>query len=326
MAQMPIQLMSGRADVYLAALNSQPALKPAAPLPSASYLVDPGGISGSTVRPGALDQVEFKKYLANAQKEAVTAPPAPVKASVASGIPTLTPAQFAALGAIEQPGSAQQAAPGEIAAPAGSAVPDGNTLPLPDTLAAGDAAPADPASATDAAPSAAPVASTQQASAERGPVPSSHRGADGVWELPRMPDKDERDMLRGQKWRIVENPESRKLFLGPDGEFGWDDFVDLINPLQHIPFVNMAYRAITGDQIYGAARLVELAFGPAAGVSTAVDLAFQSTTGQGLADNAVAALFGTGHDSAADVASVSTASGSGEQLAEAGLIRRGSND
>jgi hypothetical protein len=88
----------------------------------------------------------------------------------------------------------------------------------------------------------------------------------------------------------------------------------------------MAYRAITGDQIYGAARLVELAFGPAAGVSTAVDLAFQSTTGQGLADNAVAALFGTGHDSAADVASVSTASGSGEQLAEAGLIRRGSND
>lgn len=303
---MPIQLVSGRADAYLAALSSQPAANSPAPRPPAAYLVDPGGISGGALRPGAIDQAEFKKYLAQAQKEAVTAPPAPLKAPPSSGIPTLTPAQFAALGAVEQPG----------AAAANPAPADA------DATAPSDPAPTPPA--VEAAPSAGPTA-TAHASAERGPIPGSHRGADGVWELPRLPDKDERDLLRGQKWRVVENPESRKLFLGPDGEFGWDDFVDLINPLQHIPFLNIAYRAVTGDEIYGAARMVDLAFGPAAGVSTALDLAVQSTTGSNLVDNAVAALFGTGHDSAGDVANVSTASGS-QQLAGAGLLRHGSND
>jgi hypothetical protein len=132
-------------------------------------------------------------------------------------------------------------------------------------------------------------------------------------------------MLRGQKWRVVESEASRKLFLGPDGEFGWDDFVDLINPLQHIPLVNIAYRAITGDEIYGAARMVDMAFGPLAGVSTAIDLAFLDMTGESMASNAVAALFGpkeTGE--AGDIASINTASGA-SQLADGGLIRRGSN-
>jgi hypothetical protein len=156
-------------------------------------------------------------------------------------------------------------------------------------------------------------------------MPRARMAADGVWELPRLPDKDERDMLRGQQWRVVENPAARTLFLGPDGEFGWDDFVDLINPLQHIPLVNIAYRAITGDQIYGAARIVDFALGPLAGVSTAADLAFQSTTGHGLADNAVAALFGAGHEDASAIASVSTASGGGAQIADAGALRRGSH-
>jgi hypothetical protein len=146
-----------------------------------------------------------------------------------------------------------------------------------------------------------------------------------VWELPRLPDKDERDLLRGQKWRVVESAEARALFLGPDGKFGWDDFVDLINPLQHIPLVNMAYRAITGDRIYGAARLVDLAFGPLAGASTAVDLAFQSTTGQGLAHNAVAALFGGGHEDSDAIASLSTASDVGVQVADARAINHGSH-
>ena len=115
-----------------------------------------------------------------------------------------------------------------------------------------------------------------------------------MWEFTRLPDKDEREMLYGQKWRVVESQRSRELFLGPDGEFGWDDFLDLVNPLQHIPFVNMAYRAITGDQIYGAARLVDVAFGPLAGASTAVDLAFRDVTGESMASNAIAAVFGTG--------------------------------
>src|ERR1051325_7620075 len=105
MAQRPIQFMSGRADAYLAALPSQPAPKLAAPPSPAAHPVDPGGISGGALRPGALDQAEFKKYLTQAQKDAMTAPPTPLKAPLSSAITTLTPAQFAALGAVEEPGA-----------------------------------------------------------------------------------------------------------------------------------------------------------------------------------------------------------------------------
>ena len=146
---------------------------------------------------------------------------------------------------------------------------------------------------------ARPPAAEPAQQRERAPIPGARRGADGVWEFTRLPDKDERQMLYGQKWRVVESEASRELFLGPDGEFGWDDFVDLINPLQHIPFVNMAYRAITGDQIYGAARMVDVAFGPLAGASTAVDLAFRDVTGESMAHNAIAAVFGTGESTKA---------------------------
>lgn len=42
-----------------------------------------------------------------------------------------------------------------------------------------------------------------------------------------------------------------------DGEkFSFFDFLDIINPLQHIPIVNTVYRAITGDEIKGGTRVV----------------------------------------------------------------------
>ncbi len=36
---------------------------------------------------------------------------------------------------------------------------------------------------------------------------------------------------------------------GEEASFGFLDFVDMINPLQHIPVVNTLYRKITGDEI-----------------------------------------------------------------------------
>jgi hypothetical protein len=347
---MPIQLLSGRADAYLAALGAQGRPGPAQ-LPPASSPVDPGGIPGGLLRPGAIDQQRFKRYLADAQKQSVTAPPQPA-GPAASGIPTLSPAQFAALGAVAEPASGAAApAPSPVTATADpypflhqsrrAAVPgtesenEGAVPALPPASPADDpsaaatpAAPPGPAVDAPPAPAEASTkpaaAPTRQASATRGPIPGSHLGADGMWELPRLPDKDERDLLRGQKWRVVESPRARALFLGPDGKFGWDDFLDLVNPLQHIPFLNVAYRAVTGDQIYGAARMVDFAFGPLAGASTALDLALQSTTGQGLADNAIATLFG-GDDAAGEVAGISTASGGLEQIADLSATRRGSN-
>jgi hypothetical protein len=56
-------------------------------------------------------------------------------------------------------------------------------------------------------------------------------------------------------------------FWGGDG-FTFGDLVDLVNPLQHIPVVSWAYRAITGDQIApGAMAIGGALFGGLAGFS-----------------------------------------------------------
>ncbi|WP_025897336.1 hypothetical protein [Sneathiella glossodoripedis] len=43
--------------------------------------------------------------------------------------------------------------------------------------------------------------------------------------------------------------------FGEDG-FGFDDFLDIINPLQHIPVISTLYREITGDQLNPGARII----------------------------------------------------------------------
>ena len=133
-----------------------------------------------------------------------------------------------------------------------------------------------------------PQATSPDIAAPAAPEPSHE-----ILTLRRMPDKDERDMLRGKSWRIVEDPRARELYFGPDGEFGLDDFIDLINPLQHIPFVNVLYRQLTGDQIAGAPQLLgSIVFGPMSVAATIADLAVKSTTGKSMADNALALFIG----------------------------------
>lgn len=157
-----------------------------------------------------------------------------------------------------------------------------------------------------------------------GVMPRSFIDGDGTWVFPRQPGSDERDLLGYEKWRVEENPESQALFLGPDRVFGFDDFLDLVNPLQHIPLVNLAYRAVTGDEIYGAARLLDAGFGPAAGVSTVFDLALTDTTGSSMEDHAMAALFGPADEpGTADLAQVPV--DEGQQYADLRNQRRGSN-
>jgi hypothetical protein len=157
---------------------------------------------------------------------------------------------------------------------------------------------------------------------EPGIIPRSHLGADGAWEFPRLPNQDEQDMLIGQRWRLVESEESEILFLGPDRRFGWDDLADLVNPLQHIPLISIAYRAMTGDQMYGAGHLLDMAFGPAAGATTVFQLAYESTTGENLEYDAVAAVFGP-PSSAGETASF--VEDDGQQVADLRNQRRGSN-
>lgn len=373
MAQMPIQLVAGRAQSYVppasiapsGAPPSPPAAAAPRPLPAApksSQAFDPGAISGGQLRPGSIDQVTFRERMA-ALNRADVAPgstprampgaaaqlPAqspiamPPAVRSAPAIPSLTPAQLAALG-VDVSGLEPAAPPAELAAQtspvetAPAADPAAQTAGA-QTTGAPTLATATPPAATEpeataeqqasAAPAEAETAEAETDAAARAnaPMPGAHLGKDGIWELPRQPGKDEREWLAGMnaKWRLVENPDSVRLFLGEDGKFGFDDFLDIINPLQHIPLLNIAYRKLTGDEIDGAAQLLgAIPFGPISVASNITDIAFRSETGAGMAENGLAMLFGGG-DEAADVDQIATASGNATQLADASQIRRGSN-
>lgn len=82
---------------------------------------------------------------------------------------------------------------------------------------------------------------------------------------------------------------------GPDG-FGFDDFVDIINPLQHLPFVSTLYREFTGDTIAPAARTAGSALygGPAGLVAGVANVMFEAESGSDIGASLVAGLTGEG--------------------------------
>ena len=82
---------------------------------------------------------------------------------------------------------------------------------------------------------------------------------------------------------------------GPDG-FGFDDFVDIINPLQHLPFVSTLYREFTGDTIAPAARTAGGALygGPAGLIAGVANVIFEAEHGSDIGATMVAGLTGQG--------------------------------
>lgn len=93
------------------------------------------------------------------------------------------------------------------------------------------------------------------------------------------------------------------------GELTFSDFIDTINPLQHIPVVAQIYRHLTGDTISPAARVAGGALygGPIGLVASVLDAAVAETTGSDIGEHAFAAL--TGDDAGTQVAA-GTAAGS----------------
>jgi hypothetical protein len=350
-----------------------------------------GTIPGGMLRPGSIDQTQFKAMLAAAQAGAPGAsgtatsplPAAPstgllplapnaamaaqglqptaaenltmqsanAAAGAGGGIQTLTPAQFAALtGGATLPGSNTMAANAALpnaqlqaqlqAQAAASAPPTGGVSTRPpgvQPVSASQSGGADELTMTDAAippdgpdsPQSASAAPAGEDSAGgNGKTPTAPDGTpigsfdkNGVLVLNQAPDRDTRKEYaeKGIKWRLVDNPDSNKLFFGEDGKLGWKDLLDLVNPLQHIPLVNVAYRHFTGDEPSGAAELLgALPFGPLSALTAIADLAVRSTTGKDIGENVIAMV--TGDDKASPAANVAQAGGSsssaGDQLAE----------
>ena len=82
-------------------------------------------------------------------------------------------------------------------------------------------------------------------------------------------------------------------FFGEDGlTFG--DFIDIINPLQHIPGVSTLYRSLTGDEISPGARMAggTLYGGPVGFASALANNVLEETTGTDIAGNVLAAFSG----------------------------------
>jgi hypothetical protein len=74
-----------------------------------------------------------------------------------------------------------------------------------------------------------------------------------------------------------------------DGAFGFQDLLDVVNPLQHIPGLNLLYREVTGDTIKPPAAIAGGAlFGGALGFAGALlSAAFEDLTGDGPLDTLV---------------------------------------
>lgn len=85
---------------------------------------------------------------------------------------------------------------------------------------------------------------------------------------------------------------------GPDvaslDNFSFKDFVDIVNPLQHIPVLNLVYREATGDKISSFAQVAGGAIyggmvGLVSGIANAI---FQDETGKDMGGTVLAALTG----------------------------------
>jgi len=79
--------------------------------------------------------------------------------------------------------------------------------------------------------------------------------------------------------------------FGADG-FTFLDFLDIINPLQHIPIVNTLYRQATGDEIDPGSRVAgsTLFGGPVGTVAAMAGIAVEEKTGKDIGEHVLAAL------------------------------------
>lgn len=79
--------------------------------------------------------------------------------------------------------------------------------------------------------------------------------------------------------------------FGEDG-LGFFDFLDIINPLQHLPFVGPMYREWTGDELAAGPRMMgsTLYFGPIGLIGSAVDVVLEEITGDDLGGNIMSVL------------------------------------
>ncbi len=76
--------------------------------------------------------------------------------------------------------------------------------------------------------------------------------------------------------------------------FSFDDLLDIVNPLQHLPVVSTVYREITGDEIRPESRVLGggLFGGVLGAAASLVDVAVETFSGDSMGGHVMTALFG----------------------------------
>ncbi|NIA71680.1 hypothetical protein HBA54_24100 [Pelagibius litoralis] len=108
-----------------------------------------------------------------------------------------------------------------------------------------------------------------------------------------------------------------------EAEFTFDDFLDIINPLQHIPVVSSLYRELTGDEISAPARVIggTLFGGPSGFVSAIANTLFDEVAGEDVGASVLAWFSGEDDSSEGQVASDGAVPGGGaDPFAAAPLV------
>lgn len=100
-----------------------------------------------------------------------------------------------------------------------------------------------------------------------------------------------------------DNAAARAKDTPKEAEFTFDDLIDVINPLQHLPIVSTIYRAITGDEITPHARAMGggLYGGPVGLLSAGVSMAVEEAVGDS-PDKILASLFSSDAPEEAELA------------------------
>ncbi|WP_053005830.1 hypothetical protein [Kiloniella spongiae] len=99
-------------------------------------------------------------------------------------------------------------------------------------------------------------------------------------------------------WSVKEKTPEQPSPEQKEQTFGFFDFLDVINPLQHIPVISTLYREITGDEIQPAARVAGgMIFGGPTGFITAIaNSVSKETTGKDIGENILEAFLGSDED------------------------------
>ena len=123
---------------------------------------------------------------------------------------------------------------------------------------------------------------------------------DAIAALPRPNMREGFDPLPG-----TTPPEGyRTLKLWAGDEFSFEDLLDFVNPLQHIPVVSSIYRELTGDKIGAAAQLTVGAIlgGPIGFIGSVLAVGIETETGKSAEQYALAVLDGSAGDKNAQTA------------------------